>query len=160
MSWSRSGPRATDPPGREPLLRLECSPFIISFDMVEAGLATRRASAAEPAVVTRALLRAAARLGVAQKAVSRIIGVSEATVSRLQSGRVTLAPGDKAFELAVLFIRLFRGLDAMVGGDEAAARAWLQSPNLVLGDVPLVRIQSVTGLVDVVAYLDSRRALV
>ena len=128
--------------------------------MVEAGIATHRASIAEPAVVTRALLKAASRLGVPQKAVSRIIGVSEATVSRLQSGRAALAPGDKAFELAVLFIRLFRGLDAMVGGDEAAARAWLQSPNLALGDVPLARIQSVTGLVDVVAYLDSRRALV
>lgn len=128
--------------------------------MIEAGTVTRRASLAEPAVVTKALLRGASRLGVAQKAVSRIIGVSEATVSRLQSGRATLAPDDKAFELAVLFIRLFRGLDAVVGGDEAAARAWLNSPNLALGDVPLVRIQSVTGLVDVVAYLDSRRALV
>jgi hypothetical protein len=124
-----------------------------------AAAATRRAPVNEPAVVTKALLRAASRLGVPQKAVSRIIGVSEASVSRLQSGRATLAPGDKAFELAVLFVRLFRGLDALVGGDEAAARAWLQNPNLVLGEVPLVRIQSVTGLVDVVAYLDSRRAL-
>lgn len=126
--------------------------------MVEAGIASRREPVAEPAVVTKALLRAAARLDVPQKAVSRVIGVSEATVSRLQSGRSALAPGDKAFELAVLFIRLFRGLDAMVGGDEAAARAWLRAPNLVLGEAPLVRIQSVTGLVDVVNYLDSRRA--
>lgn len=128
--------------------------------MIEAGVASPREPVAEPAVVTKALLRAAARLAVPQKIVSRVIGVSEATVSRLQSGRVTLAPGDKAFELAVLFIRLFRSLDAMVGGDEAAARAWLHGPNLVLGDVPLARIQSVTGLVDVIAYLDSRRALV
>lgn len=128
--------------------------------MIEAGIASSRESVAAPAVVTKALLRAAARLDVPQKTVSRVIGVSEATVSRLQSGRATLAPGDKAFELAVLFIRLFRSLDAMVGGDEAAARAWLHGPNLVLGDVPLARIQSVTGLVDVIAYLDSRRALV
>ena len=126
--------------------------------MVEAGIVPRRAPVAEPAVVTKALLRAAARLDVPQKAVSRVIGVSEATVSRLQSGRATLAASDKAFELAVLFIRLFRGLDAMVGGDETAARAWLRAPNLVLGEVPLTRIQSVTGLVDVVNYLDSRRA--
>lgn len=128
--------------------------------MLHAGIASPRESVAAPAVVTKALLRAAARLDVPQKTVSRVIGVSEATVSRLQSGRATLAPGDKAFELAVLFIRLFRSLDAMVGGDEAAARAWLHGPNLVLGDVPLARIQSVTGLVDVIAYLDSRRALV
>jgi transcriptional regulator with XRE-family HTH domain len=109
-------------------------------------------------VVTQALLRASSRLGVSQKAVARIIGVSEATVSRLQSGRLTLDPADKAFELAVLFLRLFRSLDALLGGDEAAARAWLRGPNLALGDAPLARIQTVTGLVDVVAYLDSRRA--
>ena len=124
------------------------------------SLATASARATEGAVVTKALMRAAGRLGVPQKAVSRIIGVSEATVSRMQSGRVTLAPGDKPFELAALFVRLFRALDAMVGGDEAAARAWLTSENLALGGVPLQLIESVTGLVDVVAYLDSRRALV
>lgn len=124
------------------------------------SLAMAPARVSDGAVITKAALRAAGRLGVPQKAVSRIIGVSEATVSRMQSGRVTLSPGDKPFELAALFVRLFRSLDAMVGGDDAAARAWLTSENLVLGGVPLERIQSVTGLVDVVAYLDSRRALV
>lgn len=125
-----------------------------------ANLATAPAQATDGAVVTKALLRAADRLGVPQKAVSRIIGVSEATVSRMQSGRVTLSPEDKPFELAALFVRLFRSLDATVGGDEAAARAWLTSENLALGGVPLALIQSVTGLVDVVAYLDSRRAVI
>lgn len=115
---------------------------------------------AEGAVVTRALLRAAGRLEVPQKAVSRIIGVSEATVSRLQAGRLSLAPGEKPFELAVLFIRVFRGLDAMLGGDEPSARAWMRAENLALGGEPLTLVQSVTGLVDVVHYLDSRRALV
>jgi transcriptional regulator with XRE-family HTH domain len=95
---------------------------------------------------------------VSQKAMARIVGVSEATVSRLQAGRLTLDPADKAFELAVLFLRMFRSLDALLGGDDEAARAWLRGPNLALGDVPLARIQTVTGLVDVVAYLDSRRA--
>ena len=37
---------------------------------------------------------------------------------------------DKSFELALLFIRLFRSLDAIVGGDEAVARAWLRNENL------------------------------
>lgn len=123
-----------------------------------ASLAIVPNPAADGAVVTRALLRAAGRLDVPQKAVSRIIGVSEATVSRMHAGRFTLAPADKPFELAVLFVRLFRSLDAMVGGDEASARAWLRGENLALGGVPLAMSQSVTGLVDVVAYLDSRRS--
>jgi hypothetical protein len=114
----------------------------------------------EGAVVTRAALAAAGRLGVPQKALSRIIGLSEATVSRMSAGTYELAPGDKAFELAVLFVRLFRALDAMAGGDEAVARAWLRAPNLALADAPLTLIQSVSGLVHVVAYLDAHRAAV
>jgi hypothetical protein len=122
-----------------------------------AGL--RPAPATRGAVTAKAALRAAGRLGISNKVLGRIIGVSEATVSRMGSGAYTLSPEDKPFELAVLFIRLFRSLDAMVGGDEAAAAAWLKSENLALGGAPLPLIQSVSGLVHVLAYLDARRAL-
>jgi hypothetical protein len=115
---------------------------------------------AEGAVVTKAVLRAADRLDVSNKVLARVLGLSEATVSRMGSGGYVLAPDDKAFELAVLFLRLFRSLDAIVSGDEAAARAWLTHENAALGDRPLVLIQSLAGLVNVVAYLDARRALV
>jgi hypothetical protein len=120
---------------------------------------TTPAAAAQGTVTTKAALRAAGRLGLSSKMLGRIIGVSEATVSRMGTGAYTLSPGDKPFELAVLFIRLFRSLDAMVGGDEAAATAWLKHENLALGDAPLRLIQSVSGLVHVLAYLDARRAL-
>ena len=52
-----------------------------------------------------------------------------------------------------------RSLDAMVDGDEAVARAWLQNENAALGSRPVALIQSVSGLVHAVAYLDARRAL-
>ena len=124
-----------------------------------ARVALRRAAVTENAVVTRAVLRAAGRLGVSNKVLGRIIGLSEATVSRMGSGSYTLSRGDKAFELAVLFIRLFRSLDAIAGGDEAVATAWLKNEHLALGDMPLALIQSVPGLVNVLGYLDARRAL-
>ena len=124
-----------------------------------ARVALRRAAVTENAVVTRAVLRAAGRLGVSNKALGRIIGLSEATVSRMGSGSYILSRGDKAFELAVLFIRLFRSLDAIAGGDEAVATAWLKNEHLALGDMPLALIQSVPGLVNVLGYLDARRAL-
>ena len=124
------------------------------------GLATRSPALSEGAVLTMAVLRAAEHLQLSQKVLGRIVGVSEATVSRMNAGSYTLAPGDKPFELAVLLVRLFRSLDALVGGDQAVARAWLRNPNDGLGDVPLTLIQSVTGLVHVVAYLDARRAVV
>ena len=66
---------------------------------------SRRAASTERAVATKAALRAAARLGLSHKAFGRIIGVSEATVSRMGSGSYTLAPGEKPFEMAMLFIR-------------------------------------------------------
>jgi hypothetical protein len=114
----------------------------------------------EAAVATKAALRAAARLGLPNRALAGILGVSEASVSRMGSGSYRLAPGEKPFEIALLFIRLFRSLDALVAGDEAAARAWLQRENTVLGAAPAALIQSIAGLVTVLGYLDARRALV
>jgi hypothetical protein len=122
--------------------------------------AERPDAVSEGAVMTKAVLRAATRLGVSNKALAGIIGLSEASVSRMGSGTYTLAPGDKAFDLAVLFVRLFRALDAIVHGDEAVARAWLRNENAALGGEPLTLIQSVPGLVHAVSYLDARRALV
>jgi hypothetical protein len=89
-----------------------------------------------------------------------VIGVSEATVSRMGAGAYTLAAGDKPFDLALLFVRLFRALDAVVDGDDAVAQAWLRNENIALGGRPLALIQSIPGLVNAVSYLDTRRALV
>ena len=114
--------------------------------------------AGEAAVVTKGVLRAAERLGLSNRVVAAVVGVSEATVSRMGTGTYQLEPGSKPFELAVLFLRLFRSLDAIVGGDAAVARAWLQNENTALSAAPVSLIESVAGLVNVVAYLDDRRA--
>ncbi|MCX5513032.1 transcriptional regulator, XRE family protein [Kaistia algarum] len=111
-------------------------------------------------VLTKAAIRAADRLRVTARILATIIGVSEATISRMKRAEFALEPGTKPFELAVLFTRLFRSLDAIVGGDDAVAAAWLTQPNLALAARPIEKIQSVIGLVDVIAYLDARRALV
>jgi DNA-binding XRE family transcriptional regulator len=119
----------------------------------------RSAPVSEAAVATKAVLRAAARLGLSNKTLAKVIGVSEATVSRMGAGSYQLTRDDKPFELALLFVRVFRSLDAIAGGDEAVATAWLRSENLALGGTPLTLIQSVPGLVHVLAYLDARRSL-
>jgi hypothetical protein len=109
--------------------------------------------------VTKAVLNAAARLGISNKTVASIVGLSEATVSRMRSGAYALPPGEKPFELSLLFVRLYRSLDAITGGDDAVASAWLRNDNTVLGGAPLALVQTVPGLVNVIAYLDARRAL-
>lgn len=110
-------------------------------------------------VVTKAVLRAADRLSITARILASVIGVSEATVSRMRRGEFRLEPGTKPFELAVLFVRLFRSLDAITGGDETVAASWLVNPNSVLDGRPIEKLRTVSGLVDVIAYLDARRAL-
>ena len=110
------------------------------------------------AVLTKAALRAADRLGLSGRQLADIVGVSEATVSRWKRGDSLLEPGTKPFELAALLVRTFRSLDAITGGDEAVARRWLAAPNTALAARPVERMAQVQGLVDVTTYLDARRA--
>ena len=121
------------------------------------------AGAATPqpeAVLTKALVRAADTLGVRAGGLARVIGVSPASVTRMKQGAFALTPATKPFELAVLFVRLFRSLDSIAGGDEAVARAWLANENTALGGRPLDLIQTISGLTHVIHYLDARRARV
>jgi len=112
---------------------------------------------AESAVLTKAVLRAADRLGVSRRELARIVGSSPATLSRVASGTSAFRPGSKEGELGILFVRIFRSLDAILGGAEESGRAWLHAPNVHLQGVPLEMIQSVRGLVDVAEYLDAMR---
>jgi antitoxin Xre/MbcA/ParS-like protein len=114
----------------------------------------------QAAILTKATLNAATRLGLTNKLLATVIGVSEATVSRMRNGDYTLQPGQKPFELAVLFVRLYRSLDAIVGGDDEVAGAWLKNRNAVLDAEPLALIQTAPGLMNVIQYLDARRAVV
>ena len=110
------------------------------------------------AVLTKAAVRAADRLGLSGRQLADIVGVSEATVSRWKRSESLLEPGSKPFELAALLVRTFRSLDAITGGDEAVARRWLAAPNTALAARPVERMVQVQGLVDVTTYLDARRA--
>lgn len=122
--------------------------------------AIQASAVSQAAVVTKATLNAASKLRITNKLLANIIGVSEATVSRMYSGRYLLQPEQKSFELAVLFVRLYRSLDAIVGGDDAVASTWLKSRNTALDGEPIAFIQTVPGLMNVIQYLDARRAVV
>ena len=127
----------------------------------KSGMVTRTPAAvpSDSAVVTKAALRAADILHIKDKQFARIIGVSPSTVSRMRSGTSPIDRSQKPFELAVLFVRLYRSLDAIVGGDDTVARAWMVNRNTALDSVPLELIQSVSGLTNAIQYLDARRAI-
>ncbi|MBM3522900.1 MAG: DUF2384 domain-containing protein, partial [Alphaproteobacteria bacterium] len=110
--------------------------------------------------LAKATLRAADFLEISSAVLARILGLSEASVSRLKRGQYVLTRGTKEFELAVLFVRLFRGIDSLMGSDDVASRSWLSVKNLALGARPIDLIQTITGLTDTIAYVDSRRAII
>jgi hypothetical protein len=114
------------------------------------------APAAAP-TLAKAVVRAADILGLSQTTLAEILGVSKATASRLVGGQYRLDPARrKEWELALLFVRMFRSLDAVAGHGEQA-RTWLRGPNLALGRTPLEEITTTEGLVRVVQYLDAVR---
>lgn len=115
----------------------------------------------EAAVVSKALFRAADALGLSAADVAQIIGTSASTLSRVRNRKRGPLPLDtKEGELALLFLRVFRSLDALVGGNEAHAQAWLRAENRHLGGVPLRRMKRIEGLVDVAEYLDAMRGTI
>ena len=121
------------------------------------NLAARNASSPRAAaILTRAVVRASELLGLTQKTLAATLGISEASVSRLAHGRV-IDPRSKEGELAAIFLRMFRGLDAFLGGDEAKAAAWMHAHNHHLAGTPAELIRTVTGLVHVTQYLDAVR---
>lgn len=128
--------------------------------MREAQLDHSAVRARESAALTKATIRAARKLGLRNRMLSAVIGLSPPTISRMSKGEYELERTSKAFQLSVLFVRLYRSLDAIVSGDENVARAWLNNPNVPLGDKPINLIQNVSGLVNVIDYLDARRARV
>jgi hypothetical protein len=111
----------------------------------------------EETVLSKALKKAAECWDFSSKKLGEVVGLSEATVSRLKGGHYLLGRHSKQWELAVVFLRIFRGLDAYMGGDVENAKLWLKSHNAALGGVPLDLMSSVEGLTSVVQYIDYMR---
>ncbi len=111
------------------------------------------------AVLSKAVARAAERLGISRALLARVLGVSPATITRLYAGDYRLERSRKEWEFALLFVRAFRSLDSIVG-EEATARKWLNSENRGLNGRPIELIANTEGLVRVVHYLDASRGLV
>jgi hypothetical protein len=110
-------------------------------------------------VLTAAVAETARRLGLRTTDLTRIVGVSQPTASRLMHGRFLLAEGSKAWELGTHLVRLYRSLNALVGGDDGLARVWLTSANAAFaGEVPLAVVGRIDGLVRACDYLDAHRA--
>jgi uncharacterized protein (DUF2384 family) len=111
-------------------------------------------------LLTSAISKIAAFWGLSNVKLSSVLGLSEATISRLRSGKTFLDPASKSFEAGQFLLRLFRSLDALMGSDDDAAKSWLASHNLDLEARPIDLIDSFKGLLTVCDYVDAHRARV
>ena len=110
--------------------------------------------------LSKAVIKAAELLELKQLSLAKILGISAATASRLHAGSYLLSPErGKEWELALLFVRVFRSLDAVLGHGESAQK-WLTGNNLALNGRPTDLIETTEGLIRVLHYLDAHRGRV
>jgi hypothetical protein len=82
-------------------------------------MATKAALAASDAeVLTSAIIRIAKFWGLSNAKLGTVLGLSQATASRLKAGTTLLDPASKSFEAGQFLLGLFRGLDALLGSDD------------------------------------------
>lgn len=108
-------------------------------------------------VLTKAVINMARFFKLSGKDLSEIIGMSEASATRLNQGKKFLSPKTKEGEMALLLLRVYRSLNALVGNNHGKACAWLMSDNTYFGETPLKKMKTVCGLVEVLNYLDAMR---
>lgn len=112
-------------------------------------------------IIRKAVLRASKILKVNQKELSEILGFSESKASRLfnVNSDTYIEPNTKEWDLAVLFLRMFRSLDSLFGGQESEYILWFNSYNQHLQGRPCELVKKIEGIVEVVHYLDAYRGL-
>jgi len=103
-------------------------------------------------VLATAFLKAGRELGLTQTALEQMIDRNRSSISR-----TGIDPATKSGELALLVIRVYRSLFALVGGDGTQMKHWMHTANHHTGGVPAQQLRSVQGLVGVVEYLDAMR---
>lgn len=126
---------------------------------MKSGSSQRSESPADAGqVLARATVRASQLLGLSCADLGRTLGLTEPSVSRLMRGDAALNPQSKEGELALLLVRVYRSLNALVGTDDGKRHSWMSTPNEALGGVPLELVQKAEGLVATVNCLDGMRA--
>ncbi|MEJ2619075.1 MAG: MbcA/ParS/Xre antitoxin family protein [Candidatus Thiodiazotropha sp.] len=103
-------------------------------------------------ILGEAVLNAGAKLGLSPVEVGRVIGRNRTTIVR--NG---VDPSTPNGQLALLLVRIYRGLYVLLGGREEEMIHWMHTRIHSLNGVPAELINDVTGLVRVVEYIDAIR---
>jgi plasmid maintenance system antidote protein VapI len=130
---------------------------IISNEM---GLKMKTSNSAhhkEEIVLSKALCNLTKFYSLTGKDLAKIIGISEPSASRLSQGKKLISPHTKEGEIALLLLRIYRSLNAMVGNNHEKAKLWLNSQNKYFKNKPIEEMKTIPGLMRVLNYLDAMR---
>ena len=111
----------------------------------------------EETVLTKAVSNLAKFYSLTGKDLSKIIGISESSASRISQGTKLISPHTKEGEIALLLLRVYRSLNAMVGNNHEKAKLWLNSQNKYFKNKPIEEMKTIPGLISVLNYLDAMR---
>jgi DNA-binding XRE family transcriptional regulator len=104
-------------------------------------------------IVMKAYTNAYKALNISDSQAAKLIGVGRSTLLR----KSAFEKDSKQNELQILFIRLYRSLFALFGGDLTSMKHWFEHNNKHVRGVPKDLCFTVTGLVNINAYLDALR---
>ena len=111
-------------------------------------------------LVTEAFVEAGRELGLTLTQMAAIIGVSSSTMKNYSRGAATIA-STKDQELSLGFIRVYRALFAILGGNQEQMRYWMKTPNRHFNNqVPTDLAGNYQGLAELNVYLDAMRGRV
>lgn len=108
-----------------------------------------------PARLTPAVLQAAELPGLYRAELARVLHLQCGDIGLPGAAREKLVPGSRSWQQAVLFIRFYRALFAVMEGDEAAMCHWLRASNRQLEGVPLLLLVDEDRLGEVLDHLRS-----
>lgn len=111
----------------------------------------------EELVLTKAICNLSKFYSLSGKDLSKIIGISESSASRISQGTKLISPHTKEGEMALLLLRIYRSLNAMVGNNHEKAKLWLNSENKYFRNKPIEEMKTIPGLIGVLNYLDAMR---
>jgi hypothetical protein len=111
-------------------------------------------SSSRSAILTKAFLTAASRLGLAESDLASLLGITVQDVKAMSIGSYELRASTPEWDVARVLVLLHELLASVLGSDENAEKAWMCSQNYDLGAPPREILLMPDGLERVRAYLD------
>lgn len=118
--------------------------------------ATLKTSPDKKTVLAKAVLNSADELDINVSDLASILGMHRTSLSRIKS-KMEIDPDTKTGELSLLFVRIYRSLYALSGGETKTMRLFLKTKNQVTGGIPLEQMKTIVGMVNVLQFVDALR---